>query len=271
LKKEEIERITMKMISSKDGVPIAVYRSGEGPPLILVHGGTADHNRWISVLPMLEESFTVYAIDRRGHGKSGEVGNYSIEHEYHDIALVADSIREPVNLLGHSYGAICTLEAALLSGDIRRMVLYEPPIPAGIEVHPPGIIDRIKEMVEAGDRDGALTAFASEVFMRSPQLVRQFRSAPQWQAQKAMVHTLPREMRAIESYRFHAERFKRFMTPTLLLLGEKSPRFLVKATQLVGKAVENSRVVVMPGQEHMAMDTAPELFVNEVVGFLKEC
>jgi len=55
----------LKKIESNDGVPIAVYRSGKGPPLILVHGGTSDHNRWMSVLGFLENHFTVYAVDRR--------------------------------------------------------------------------------------------------------------------------------------------------------------------------------------------------------------
>jgi pimeloyl-ACP methyl ester carboxylesterase len=62
---------------------------------------------------MLEQRFTVYAVDRRGRGQSGDSPVYSIEREYEDIAAVVESIREPVNLLGHSYGALCSLEAAL--------------------------------------------------------------------------------------------------------------------------------------------------------------
>ena len=56
---------------SSDGTPIAVWRSGEGPPLVLVHGAAADHTRWRPVLPALEERFTVLAMDRRGRGGSG--------------------------------------------------------------------------------------------------------------------------------------------------------------------------------------------------------
>ena len=54
---------TMEKVTSRDGTLIAVYRSGAGRPLLLVHGGTADHDRWSPLLPNLEPHFTVYAMD----------------------------------------------------------------------------------------------------------------------------------------------------------------------------------------------------------------
>ena len=62
----------MENTISRDGTRIAYRRSGEGPPLILVHGTAANHGRWSPVLPALEERFTVYAMDRRGRGGSGD-------------------------------------------------------------------------------------------------------------------------------------------------------------------------------------------------------
>lgn len=54
------------------------------------------------MLSALEERFTVYAVDRRGRGASGDAADYAIEREYEDVATVVDAIDEPVNLLGHS-------------------------------------------------------------------------------------------------------------------------------------------------------------------------
>ncbi len=88
--------------TSKDGTRIGWARSGDGPPVVLVHGGTADRTRWTPVLSALEERFTVYAVDRRGRGASGDAADYAIEREYEDVATVVDAIDEPVNLLGHS-------------------------------------------------------------------------------------------------------------------------------------------------------------------------
>jgi pimeloyl-ACP methyl ester carboxylesterase len=92
----------MQTITSKDGTMIAYQRSGTGPPLVLVHGTTADHTRWAPVLPAFEQYFTVYAVDRRGRGGSGDAGQYAIEREFEDIVALVNSIEEPVFLLGRS-------------------------------------------------------------------------------------------------------------------------------------------------------------------------
>jgi len=102
-------------IVSRDGTTIGVWRSGDGPPLVLVHGAAADHSRWAPVLPALEQRFTVLAIDRRGRGASGDAGDYEIEREYEDLAEVVASVGEEAAVLGHSYGGICALECALLT------------------------------------------------------------------------------------------------------------------------------------------------------------
>src|SRR5579871_4413329 len=99
----------METIRSKDGTMIAFQRSGTGPPLVLAHGTTADHTRWAPVLPAFEQYFTVYAPDRRGRGDSGDAEQYVIEWEFEDIVALVSSIDEPVFLLGHSYGALCSL------------------------------------------------------------------------------------------------------------------------------------------------------------------
>jgi len=68
-------------ITTEGGTPLACWRSGKGPPLVLVHGTAADHSRWGPVLPALEERFTVYSIDRRGRGGSGDSDDYTVERD----------------------------------------------------------------------------------------------------------------------------------------------------------------------------------------------
>lgn len=260
----------MNHITSKDGTAIAYQRSGKGPPLVLVHGTTADHTRWRPVLPPLEEHFTVYALDRRGRGESGDNGanHYSIEREFDDVAAVVDSLGEPVNLLGHSYGAICSLEAAVRTDNLRKLVLYEPPIPAGVEIYPRASVERIQAALASGDNDGAVATFLREIARVPPHELELLRSLPAWQGRVAAAHTILRELQTAETYVFDPERFQRMNTPTLLLLGGDSPQFFQLAIRAVQSALPDSRITVMPGQQHTAMNTAPDLFVREVVGFL---
>src|SRR5918997_2404684 len=79
-------------VSPVDGTEIACWTTGDGPPLVLVHGTTADHARWAAVLPHLEPHFTVHAIDRRGRGASGDAADYTVEREYDDVAAVVDAV-----------------------------------------------------------------------------------------------------------------------------------------------------------------------------------
>ena len=116
----------MQTATSRDGTHIAFWRSGGGPPLFLVHGTTADHTTtWRFVLPELQQHFMVYAMDRRGRGDSGDCPGYDLQREAEDLAAVADSIGAPVSLLGHSHGALCAIEAALITTNVRRLILYE--------------------------------------------------------------------------------------------------------------------------------------------------
>lgn len=54
----------------------------------------------------------------------------------------------------------------------------------------------------------------------------------------------------------------------MLLQGSESPEILKEAKRVVHAALPNSRIVVMPGQQHIAMRTAPEMFARLVIEFL---
>jgi pimeloyl-ACP methyl ester carboxylesterase len=259
----------MHKIESKDGTQVAYQRSGAGPALVLVHGSTADHTRWGLILPALEEHFTVYAMDRRGRGASGDAKPYAIQREFEDVAALIDSVGKggKVDVLAHSFGGVCALEAALLTTNIRKLVLYEPP-PLGFK-ESPGTIAKMREQLDADDREGLLSTFLLEVAGLTPDELEPMRSVPAWQRRVAAAHTILRELESIAAMPpFDAERFGRLATPTLLLLGGDSHVTYKETIEQIHSMLPNSRIAVMPGQKHVAMNTAPEVFVQEVLGFL---
>lgn len=261
----------METIRSTDGTPIAYERTGDGPPLVLVHGTSADHTRWAPLLPALTARFAVYAMDRRGRGGSGDSsGPYRIEDEFADVAAVvrAAASAGPVSLLGHSYGALCSLEAAVRSPHLKQLILYEPPIPQGASLTPSALVTRLEELLQAGDREGVVETFLQEGARLPPHELNRLKSLPAWQARIAAAQTIPRELAASDAYRFDAKRFCALAAPTLLLLGGESPDFFRAAVQALDGALPDSQIVTLAGQRHAAMDTAPELFVREVLTFL---
>jgi pimeloyl-ACP methyl ester carboxylesterase len=261
----------MNTVTSRDGTRIAFWRSGDGPPLLLVHGSTSDHTTWRFAVPVLEQRFTVYAMDRRGRGGSGDSSDYHLLREAEDVVAVVDSVGEPVNLLGHSYGALCAIEAALLGANLRRLILYEGVPLRGAEAYKPGIIDRLQAMLDAGDTEGMLITMMRELIERPPEEIELLRAqADDWAARLRNAPTIPREFGTEESYIFASERFTNMRTPTLLLVGENSPSRELENAQGVANALTNARVAVLPGQHHIAMYTAPELFARQVAQFVEE-
>jgi pimeloyl-ACP methyl ester carboxylesterase len=259
----------MQTLPSRDGTRIAYQRSGDGPALVLVHGGISDHSYWDPVRAALEAHLSVYAIERRGRGHSGDSHAYTIEREYEDIAALVESTREPTHLLGHSYGAICALEGALIADNIRTLVLYEPPFDPDGFGFPPGFAERLETLLAAGDRDEVITEMMAQVVGLSPEELAQLQAGPSWPALLATAHTLPRELRSVEHYRFDPQRFSRLDIPTVLLAGNESPDALQIGVRLVNETLANSRVITMPGVGHEAVETGPETFTTAVLDALE--
>ena len=257
-----------ELVSSADGTSIAVWRTGAGKPLLLVHGTAADHTRWAPVLPALEARFEVLNLDRRGRGRSGDAKSYALEREFEDIAAVIESAGDSVYVLGHSYGGVCSLEAALLTDRIEKLVLYEPPL--GFVRSPPEIVEQLEAFQAAGEHEDLVVFFMEGVVGVPPEQVEFLRSLPTWDARVAAAGTIPREERGNREYRFDPDRFRELRVSTLFLEGEASPEVFKEAGAAVEGALPDCRVVVMPGQRHAAMDTATELFTAEVVRFLDD-
>ena len=263
----------MKTITSTDGTPIAYEQSGSGPPLVLIHGMAGNHARWelFNVRPRFAEQTTVYAMDRRGNGESGDTEEYAIEKEFEDVAAVVDSIDEPVHLLGHSHGGLCALEAALRTDNVTSLIVYEPtgPWEEG-HLYSEEMYGELAALVEAGENEQALLVFLREIVELPDFQIDELRAAPNWSARVAEAPTLPREYRAPTTYEFEPERFADMTTSTLLLVGGKSPQWIKDVTDTLNDALPNSRISMLEGQGHVAMNTAPDLFIDEVLAFVQE-
>lgn len=261
----------METVASADGTTIAYERRGSGPPLVLVHGTALDHNVWelSDLRPELAEQNTVYAIDRRGRGGSGDAEEYDLEREVEDVAAVVDSIDEPVTLLGHSFGALIALEAALQTDNLQGLVLYEPPFGPEIPPEIEQLLGAIQALLADGEKEEALITDLTAVGTPEAAL-EELRSSPSWQALVDAADTLPREFERFFEYEFDTDRFTGMTTPTVLLTGGESHPSLVDLTETVHETLPDSRIVVFDGHGHFAMLTATDRFTDEVLAFTSE-
>jgi pimeloyl-ACP methyl ester carboxylesterase len=220
------------------------------------------------MLPLLSSQFTVCAMDRRGHGESGDSREYSLAKEAEDIAAVVNSRPADVFVLGHSYGGVAALEAAFLTHRIAKLILYEPPVSDPVDRNL-AVAEKIDRLLQAGQRDEAVMVFQAEVGQQSPTELANMRTRPSWAGLVATIDSHPRQMRALATYRFDARRMKTLNIPTLLFVGgETTNPDIKRGISLLHASVPRSNVVVLEGQQHNAMDSARELLAEKTTIFL---
>src|ERR1700753_68112 len=160
-------RVRHEQVTSADGTQLAVTVTGDGPPLVVCPGSLATARDWQLVPRERSPRLTTYALDRRGHGRSGDDPAYSLDREQDDLAAVIElaaashSAGPPpgVTLLGHSYGALIALTLTVrLAGtalEPARLVLYEPPL--ALDRLPGGTaLPQYARAVAGGDPDRAV-------------------------------------------------------------------------------------------------------------------
>jgi pimeloyl-ACP methyl ester carboxylesterase len=257
----------LRHVTAPDGVRLACEVSGEGPPLVLVHGAGSARWGFDALRPRLERSFTVIAVDRRGRGDSGDgSGEYELEREFEDVAAVLRDAGEGALLFGHSYGGLVSAGAAALADGLPKLVLYEPPM--GGVLASPATIERWREQLERGEREQVVEAFLRDVGGYSEEEIAAMKALPVWEARLAVSPTIPRELVAEGAHRLDAERLGRVGTPTLMLVGSESPDWARRSTEAYAAALGDVRVHTLEGHGHGGTVSAPELVAAELERFL---
>ncbi len=262
-----------EFITSPDGTSLAFERRGAGIPLLLVHGGFVDRGIWQQVAPILARHFSIYAMDRRGHGESSPYRpGHTLEAEYPDVASLIEAIGEPLYLLGYSAGGPVALGAAMLRpGLVRKLVLYEP-ARLGAGMLPEDTRRRLQAGLAGRDWDGLVRIALMEVVggLRSEhiQVREDFRRSLLWQNALHNAAAIPAELESLAAAAYDLEAIRKLDIATLLLVGSQSPPRNRQAAESLLAALPQARLEELPGQSHGAMFTAPDLFAERVIAFL---
>lgn len=106
---------------------IAVIRDGDGPEILLVHGGASPEATWGALAP-LRARWTLASVHRRGYPPSPPPVNGRQDFEV-DAADVVGLLTSRPHVIAHSYGVLGTLIAARRRPEqVRSLTLIEPPL-----------------------------------------------------------------------------------------------------------------------------------------------
>ncbi len=146
------------------------------------------------------------------------------------MAAVAEAVGGDVYVVGHSYGALAVLEAALITSAFRRIMLYQPPIPSpGHDVGSPEGLARITKL---SDPREILQAFYGETLQLSRPAIKDLADREFPYLADSIGHTAGRELAAARAYRA-TERLAEITVPVRMLFGTQSPAYFRAAAAVV--------------------------------------
>jgi len=136
----------MSTITTKDGVEIFYKDWSSGRPIVFHHGWPLSADDWdAQMLYFVERGYRVIAHDRRGHGRSTQVGaGHDMDHYAADIAAVVEhlDLRDAIHI-GHSTGGGEATHYAAKHGKgrVAKLVLIGavPPIMVKTPTNPGGL------------------------------------------------------------------------------------------------------------------------------------
>ena len=122
---------------------ICYEKTGEGTPVILIHGNGGDHHTFDVLAETMSQDHTVYAMDSRGFGESATPKEYHYDDMANDVINLINALDiEKPYLVGFSDGGIIALLVAIKSGKLLSGIVC-----CGANRTPAGISHKaIKEM-----------------------------------------------------------------------------------------------------------------------------
>jgi len=267
-----------------DGEKIHLRISGEGPPLILLHGWTSSNEEWFPFLAELNARHRVYRWDARGHG------GHALTHA--DSATVDRMARDLKNLIdhygianatavGHSMGALTLwqyLRDYATHGLGKLCLIDQSPKLLTGDDWPHGIygdfgVDRNDRLIAALREDfaeGVLTLTAHGLNKRATEKYQQ--NAPGWQRSRTALRAQnPQPL--IECWQSltaadYRDVLARIPLPTLLVYGGESNFYHAATAHYVADNIPNAVLRVYEGTDHSPHQWQRERFVRELVEFI---
>jgi len=262
---------------SADGTEIVGRVHGEGPPLVLFHGGPHDGDlAWEAMVPHLAERFTCYTPSWRGRGLSGDSEDHTPPRHVEDATAFVDSIGGSVHVAGWSYGVVPALGAAANSDAVSAVALYEPSVMPLMREDDLADMGATLQQVGAAAADGRLAdaARAFHPFVATDDELAAL-DADYYERSGPAFPPLLRTVQASQGYEgpraTDPEAMARISVPVLLLRGQQTRRatFFTDTERYVAEHVADPHVVELSGIGHFAPAVAPEPVAEALISFFE--
>ena len=263
-----LEDVTDMAYAETNGIRTYYEVSGDGRPIVLIHGVTFDHTMWDPQISHFQERYRVLAYDVRGHGRSeGSDRNYTID-------LLADDLRALLDHLHIEKPIVCGLS---MGGMIAQIFAAKYPDALSALV----IADSVGSMSHTLQERSMKLLFPRFVVKRLIHFMPQFTYLFLWffrgmdpevkdLFRRSLIDFDREELLKLMDC-FHdfdsTDELSRITVPTLIIVGEKE-LMGYSHTKRMASLIEDSLIAKIPGAFHLSNLENPEDFNDAVDGFI---
>ena len=276
----------MQRFTADDGETIHLTLSGDGPPLVLLHGWTSTHRDWNPFIDTFAQHFRVYRWDARGHGGHGlrSASVPTVERMARDLHTLLEHYGlEQAVVVGHSMGALTLWQYLRDFGcaGLSRVVF--------IDQSPKLLTDAGWQRGIYGDFDHRRNAqfmrelesdFAESV-LRLAAFGHNERSRTKYLENGSGIETARRRLRALDPRPLidcwasltaadYRDVLKTIAIPALLVYGGASNFYSTGTAEYVRDSIPNALLQVYEGVDHAPHLWERARFIQDVLDFIAQ-
>jgi pimeloyl-ACP methyl ester carboxylesterase len=236
--------------ASVNGIKLFYAEIGEGPPVVMVHGGLANSDYLGNQARALAPHHRVILVDSRGHGRSTrDARPFGYDLMTDDVVALMDTLKiDKADIVGWSDGAIIGLDMALRHPDrVGRVFAFAANVTT----------DGVVEGVEKNPTFAVYIARAGKEYARLSPTPRQY---------KAFVRQIGR-MWASEP-NWSADALRSIKSPVAVVDGDHDEAIKRQHTEYMAATIPGARLVILPDASHFAFLQDPSGFNAALVDFL---
>lgn len=255
------------------GIEIAFTETGQGVPVVLLHGFPFDKSMWSEQLAAIAAAgFNAIAPDLRGLGESKSASEVATMDEMaRDVAALLDELNvEDAVICGLSMGGYVAFEFTyLFPTRVRGLVLAGTRAPADNEQEKAGREQQVQTMLRAGMVPISIATLpkllAPGTIAEKPDLVKRVRAMITRSDPKGAAAA----QRGMAARRDYTEDLPQINVPTLIIVGREDSIRPVADAEFLQRGIRNSRLEIIEDAAHMTNMEQPEVFNKALLEFLK--
>jgi pimeloyl-ACP methyl ester carboxylesterase len=261
--------LNLRNVFSHRGNSVAWGVTGDGPPLVLVHGTPFSSQVWRKIVPLLARRWTVYFFDLIGYGQSekrdGQDVSLGIQNGLLAALLQTWSINSP-EVLCHDFGAATVLRAYYINGlRYKRLTMIDPvaiapwgsPFVAHVRQYEPAFAG-----LPAYAHDALLRAYLQSAAHETLSNEAFGAYMTPWQGAQGQA-AFYRQIAQMDQ-RFTDEiegRYAPLDCPVTLLWGEEDQWIPISRGHALAAKLTRGALTPVPGSGHLMQDDAPEAII----------